>query len=64
MTEYEIVTVFLTRYTNEGIYMIWLDHFIKYNNCGLDKLCHILLIDGATCYEAPDFILKAKIYHI
>ena len=34
MTGYEVITVSPTGYTNEGICMVWLDHFIKYNNCG------------------------------
>jgi hypothetical protein len=34
MTGQEVVIVSPTRYTNEGICMIWLDHFIKHNNCG------------------------------
>jgi hypothetical protein len=64
MTGLEVVTVSPTGYTNEGICMTWLDHFIKHNNCGLDKPWHILLIDGATCHEAPNFVLKAKMNHI
>jgi hypothetical protein len=60
MTGQELVTVSLTGYTNEGICMIWLEHFIKHNNCGPDKEWHILLINGATCYEADEFIIKAK----
>jgi len=59
MTGHEIITILLTRYTNEGICLLWLDHFIKHNNYGLDKLWRLLLIDGATCHEAPNFILKA-----
>jgi hypothetical protein len=64
MTGHERITVSDSGYTNEGICMIWLDHFIKHNNCGLDQSWHILLIDGATCYKADEFILKAKINHI
>jgi hypothetical protein len=60
MTGQELVTVSPTGYTNEGICMIWLEHFIKHNNCGPDKEWHILLIDGATCHEADEFIIKAK----
>jgi DDE superfamily endonuclease len=47
-----------------GSTRIWLDHFIKYNNCGPDQPWHILLIDGATCHEAPNFIIKEKMNHI
>lgn len=44
--------------------MTWLHRFIKYNNCGLNKEWHILLIDGATYYETPEFVITAKIYRI
>jgi hypothetical protein len=64
MTEHELITVFKLRYTNEGIYIAWLNHFIKYNDCRLDKEWHILLIDSATCYNANNFIIKAKINKI
>jgi hypothetical protein len=37
MTRHELVTVSSSGYTNEGICLIWLYYFIKYNNCGLDK---------------------------
>ena len=36
MTSHEVIIVSPTRYTNEGICMVWLDHFIKHNNCGPD----------------------------
>jgi hypothetical protein len=32
ITGYEVIIVSPTGYINEGIYMVWLDHFIKYNN--------------------------------
>jgi hypothetical protein len=64
MTRHEVITVSPSRYTNEGICMVWLDHFIKHNDCGPNKPWHILLIDGATCHEADDFILKAKMNKI
>jgi hypothetical protein len=32
ITGYEVITVSPTGYINEGIYIVWLDHFIKYNN--------------------------------
>ena len=51
-------------YTNEGICIVWLDHFIDHNDCRPDKPWRILLIDGAKCHEAPEFILKAKMNHI
>jgi hypothetical protein len=37
ITGYEVITVSPIGYMNEGIYMVWLDYFIKYNNCGPDK---------------------------
>jgi hypothetical protein len=37
MTGHEVITVSLSRYTNEGIYIVWLDHFIKHNDCGPNK---------------------------
>ena len=37
ITGYEVIIVSPTGYTNEGIYMVWLDYFIKYNNCGPNK---------------------------
>ena len=64
MTGYELVTVSPSGYTNEGICMTWLQHFIKHNNCGPDKEWHILLIDGTTCHEAPEFIIIAKMNRI
>jgi DDE superfamily endonuclease len=59
ITGYKVIIVSSIGYTNEGIYIVWLDYFIKYNNCGPDKEWRILLINGATCYQADDFILKA-----
>jgi hypothetical protein len=43
MTGHELITVAETGYTNEGICMQWLDHFIKHNNCSLDGPGNILL---------------------
>jgi hypothetical protein len=64
MTGYKLVIVSLSGYTNEGICLTWLHYFIKYNNCGLDKEWHILLIDGVTCYKVDEFILIAKMNRI
>src|SRR5271163_2108139 len=64
MTGHEVIAVSPSGYTNKGICMVWLDHFIKHNDCGPNKPWHILLIDGATCHEADDFILKAKMNKI
>jgi hypothetical protein len=64
MTEAEVVTVSPSGYTNEGICMQWLDHFIQHNDCGPNKPWRILLLDGATCHEADDFIIKSKMNHI
>jgi hypothetical protein len=32
ITGYKIIIVSPTGYINEGIYIVWLDYFIKYNN--------------------------------
>jgi hypothetical protein len=37
MTRHEVITVSPSRYTNEGICIVWLDHFIKHNDCGPNK---------------------------
>jgi hypothetical protein len=50
MTGYKVIIVSPTGYTNKGIYMVWLDHFIKYNNCSPNQEWRILLINGATYY--------------
>jgi hypothetical protein len=59
ITGHKVIIVSPIGYTNEGICMVWLDHFIKYNNYRSNKEWHILLINGATCYQANDFVLKA-----
>jgi hypothetical protein len=64
MTGYEVVTVSPSGYTNETICMTWLDHFIKHHDCGPEKHWRILLIDGASCHNAPEFIIKAKMHRI
>ena len=64
MTGHEVITVSPTGYTNEGICMAWLDHFIKHYNCGPDSHWRILLINGATCHNTGDFIIKAKMNKI
>ena len=50
MTGHEVIIVSPIGYTNEDIYMVWLDYFIKYNNYGPNKKWRILLINGVTCY--------------
>ncbi len=64
MTGHELLTVSESGYTNEGICMIWLDHFIKHRDCGPNKEWPILLLDGATCHETPKFAIKAKMNKI
>jgi hypothetical protein len=44
--------------------MEWLDHFIKYRNCGPGQSWQVLLVDGAICYENARFVLKAIAYNI
>jgi hypothetical protein len=36
ITGHKRITVFNSSYINKGICMIWLDYFIKHNNCELD----------------------------
>jgi hypothetical protein len=60
----EIITVSLLSYTNKKICLTWLDYFIKHNDCRPDQPWRILLIDGAICYKAPDFVIKAKMHCI
>jgi hypothetical protein len=50
MTGYKLFIVSPTGYTNEGICIVWLDHFIKYNNFGPNQEWYILLIDRVTYY--------------
>jgi hypothetical protein len=64
MTGHEVITVSDSGYINEEICMVWLDHFIKHNNCSPNGPWHILLMDGATCHAAPRFVLTAKYYKI
>jgi hypothetical protein len=37
MTRHEFLTVSESKYTNKSICIVWLDHFIKYNNYRPDK---------------------------
>jgi hypothetical protein len=37
MIRHELLIVSESGYTNKGIYMVWLDYFIKYNNYGPNK---------------------------
>ena len=64
MLGHELVIVSDSGYTNKGICLAWLDHFIKYHDYRLDKPQHLLLIDSATCHKAPEFVIRAKIYKI
>jgi hypothetical protein len=34
---HKVIIVSLTGYTNEGIYLLWLDYFIKYNDYRPEK---------------------------
>jgi hypothetical protein len=38
ITDHERIIVSDSGYTNKGICIIWLNYFIKHNNCGLDQL--------------------------
>ena len=37
MTSLKVIIVSLTGYINKGIYMLWLDHFIKHSDSGPNK---------------------------
>jgi hypothetical protein len=37
ITGYKIIIVSPIEYINEGICIVWLDYFIKYNNCSPNK---------------------------
>ena len=37
ITGHEVIIVSPIGYMNEGIYIVWLDYFIKYNNYGPNK---------------------------
>jgi hypothetical protein len=37
MIRHELITVNESRYTNKGIYIAWLDYFIKHHNYTTDK---------------------------
>jgi hypothetical protein len=37
MTGHKVIIVSPSGYTNEGICMVWLDHFIKHNDCRPNK---------------------------
>ena len=60
MTGHELVTVSPTGYTNSEINLAWLDHFIKYNQCGKDAPWRILLLDGASSHTDNDFAIRCK----
>ena len=64
MTGAEVVTVSPSGYTNEGDLYAMVRPFIQHNDCRPNKPWMILLLDGAMCYEADDFIIKAKMNHI
>jgi hypothetical protein len=61
---YKVLTISNSSYTNKGIYIKWLDDFIKQYNYSVISHWRILLINGATYYKAPNFIIKAKIHKI
>jgi hypothetical protein len=50
ITGYKVIIVSPIGYINKGICMVWLDYFIKHNNCGPNQKWRILLINGVTCY--------------
>jgi hypothetical protein len=64
MTGHEVSTVSPTGYTNEGVCMTWLDNFLDRTGSEPDKSWRILLMDDATCHEAPESMITAKMSHI
>jgi hypothetical protein len=63
-TSHELITLSPSGYTNEGITMEWLDHFIKHRNCGPGQPWQVLLVNRATCHENARFVLKAIAHNI
>lgn len=64
MTGLERLTVSESGYTNEGIMLVWLDHFIANTKQTPDSPWVILLLDGCLCHETNAFVVKAKAYKI
>lgn len=62
MTGLEKLTVSESGYTNDGIMLAWLDHFIEHTGQTPKSEWVVLLLDGQVCHEAKEFILKAKAF--
>lgn len=60
----EVIAVSQTGYTNEGIALAWLDHFINHVDAGPDKHWRVLLLDGHITHRQPDFVIKCHENHI
>ena len=55
----EVIALSETGHTNETIAMRWLEHFIKHTNAGPEKPWKLLLLDGHTTHENPQFVILA-----
>jgi hypothetical protein len=53
----ELIVTSPTGYTNEALAMIWLNHFIQHAKAGPDKPWKLLLLDGQSSHETPEFVL-------
>jgi hypothetical protein len=60
----KVIAQLATGYTNKAIAIAWLQHFIIFINAGPDKPWKLLLLDGYTTYENPDFVILACDNHI
>jgi hypothetical protein len=60
MTGHELITASPTGHTSSEINLRWLEHFIKYNNCGPNEQWRLLVLDGAASHTDAEFITKAK----
>jgi DDE superfamily endonuclease len=60
MTGHELITTSSTGYTNTEINLTWLDHFIKYHQCGPTSPWRVLLLDGASSHADNDFAIRCK----
>jgi len=56
----EVITVSELGYTNEGICMTWLRHFIKHTNQGPNKPWIILFVNGHLSHELEEFVITFK----
>ena len=60
----ELIMTSPTGYTNEALAMIWLNHFIQHTKAGPDKPWKLLLLDGQSSHETPEFVLTSLAHNI